>query len=280
VTGIVCLTAPLEQLSNRVRQQPGNVEIGQGLRPSQDIDVTGVTAFGQSLDGTLRVVSAAGKRNFPGQRQRAGSGPCNPSGRLRRQNACTNRPQFGAIRTEPGNPCLRRTAWWGWEDSNFQPNDYQSLALSSRHRWPAPAWHGRRSPHRLAGGMVPTAPDARPSCAIIACGAKTVICRGRSCPIFGACKPSGTTGITYCVVTSFSLIGDESAQATTTPRIIKTPATKIPAIRNAVGLIRNTNNTSTTARLLAMKKRAKNDVPLCENGIANKLTQQLQTLVL
>jgi hypothetical protein len=51
----------------------------------------------------------------------------------------------------------------GWEDSDFQPNDYQSLALSSRHRWPAPAWRGRRSPHRLAGGMVPTAPDARPS---------------------------------------------------------------------------------------------------------------------
>jgi hypothetical protein len=22
------------------------------------------------------------------------------------------------------------TAWWGWEDSNFQPNDYQPLALS------------------------------------------------------------------------------------------------------------------------------------------------------
>jgi hypothetical protein len=46
-------------------------------------------------------------------------------GRLQRQNACTNRRQFGAIRTEPGNPRLRRTAWWGWEDSNFQPNDYQ-----------------------------------------------------------------------------------------------------------------------------------------------------------
>jgi hypothetical protein len=71
-------------------------------------------------------------------------------------------------RCQTGNLSLRRTAWWGWEDSNFQPNDYQSLALSSRHRWPAPAWHGRRSPHRLAGGMVPTAPDARPSCAIIA----------------------------------------------------------------------------------------------------------------
>jgi hypothetical protein len=25
---------------------------------------------------------------------------------------------------------MRRTAWWGWEDSNFQPNDYQPLALS------------------------------------------------------------------------------------------------------------------------------------------------------
>ena len=27
--------------------------------------------------------------------------------------------EFGAIRTEPGNLCLRKTAWWGWEDSNF-----------------------------------------------------------------------------------------------------------------------------------------------------------------
>src|SRR6516164_3749099 len=35
---------------------------------------------------------------------------------------------FGAIRIEPGNLCLRKTAWWGWEDSNFQPNDYQLLA--------------------------------------------------------------------------------------------------------------------------------------------------------
>ena len=47
---------------------------------------------------------------------------------LRDKNACTNPGQFGAIRTQPGNLCLRRTAWWGWEDSNFQPNDYQLLA--------------------------------------------------------------------------------------------------------------------------------------------------------
>jgi len=64
-------------------------------------------------------VSAVGKRNFPGQRQRPRNAPCNPISRLQRQNACTNRRQFGAIHTETGNPRLRRTAWWGWEDSNF-----------------------------------------------------------------------------------------------------------------------------------------------------------------
>ena len=40
--------------------------------------------------------------------------------------------QFGAIRNEPGNLCLRKTAWWGSEDSNFQPNDYQPLSLSEQ----------------------------------------------------------------------------------------------------------------------------------------------------
>jgi len=34
----------------------------------------------------------------------------------------------------------------GWEDSNFQPNDYQSLALSSRHRWPVMARASLASP--------------------------------------------------------------------------------------------------------------------------------------
>ena len=38
-------------------------------------------------------------------------------------------PRFGAIRTELGNLCLRKTAWWGWEDSNFQPHNYQPLTL-------------------------------------------------------------------------------------------------------------------------------------------------------
>jgi hypothetical protein len=46
------------------------------------------------------------------------------------KNGCTNARQFEAIRTELGNLCLRKTVWWGWEDSNFQPNDYQPPALS------------------------------------------------------------------------------------------------------------------------------------------------------
>jgi hypothetical protein len=37
-----------------------------------------------------------------------------------------------------------------------------------RHRWPAPAGYGRCSPYRLAGRMVPTTPDARPSRALAA----------------------------------------------------------------------------------------------------------------
>ena len=49
-------------------------------------------------------VSAVGKRDFAGQRQRPRNGPSNSIGRLQRQNACTNRRQFGAIRSEPGKP--------------------------------------------------------------------------------------------------------------------------------------------------------------------------------
>jgi hypothetical protein len=48
-------------------------------------------------------------------------------------NARTKTRQFGAICTTPGNLCLRKTAWWGWEDSNLQPNDYQPPALSIEH---------------------------------------------------------------------------------------------------------------------------------------------------
>ena len=52
------------------------------------------------------------------------------NGQIAETKCVPNRRQFGAIRTEPGNLRLRRTAWWGWEDSNLQPNDYQPPALS------------------------------------------------------------------------------------------------------------------------------------------------------
>jgi hypothetical protein len=75
------------------------------------------------------VVSVSGKRELPARDKRA-------ERRLRfewpwrRRRAHTEARQFGAIHNEPGNLCLRWTAWWGWEDSNFQPNDYQPPALS------------------------------------------------------------------------------------------------------------------------------------------------------
>ena len=38
---------------------------------------------------------------------------------------------LGTIWTTPGNLRSRETAWWGREDSNFQPNHYLPLVLSS-----------------------------------------------------------------------------------------------------------------------------------------------------
>jgi hypothetical protein len=42
----------------------------------------------------------------------------------------TNPASSGLFAGEPGNLCLRKTAWWG---SNLQPNDYQPPALSIEH---------------------------------------------------------------------------------------------------------------------------------------------------
>jgi hypothetical protein len=53
-----------------------------------------------------------------------------PSALVCRSNAELFR-QFGAICTEPGNPRLRRTTWWGWEDSNFQPVGHKKPLFST-----------------------------------------------------------------------------------------------------------------------------------------------------
>jgi hypothetical protein len=36
--------------------------------------------------------------------------------------------------SEPENLCLCKTAWWGWEDSKLQPNDYQPRALNTKQK--------------------------------------------------------------------------------------------------------------------------------------------------
>jgi hypothetical protein len=43
------------------------------------------------------------------------------------------RSPLSTQRVRQGNLSLHETAWWGWEDSNFQPNDYQPPALSIEH---------------------------------------------------------------------------------------------------------------------------------------------------
>jgi hypothetical protein len=96
---------------------------GKNLKP-----IAVITAFESSLHQTP--VSAVGKRDFARQRQRAPKGPWKSNRQIAETNRCTNARGFGAIRAELGNLCLRKTAWWGWEDSNFQPNDYQPPALS------------------------------------------------------------------------------------------------------------------------------------------------------
>src|SRR6516165_5398867 len=67
---------------------------------------------------------------------KAPKGPRKSNRQIVETNGCTMPAGSGLFLTELGNLCLVKTAWWGWEDSNFQPNDYQSLALSSLWRFP------------------------------------------------------------------------------------------------------------------------------------------------
>ena len=46
-------------------------------------------------------------------------GPRKSNRQIVETNGCTNARRFRAILTERGNLCLVKTAWWGWEDSNF-----------------------------------------------------------------------------------------------------------------------------------------------------------------
>jgi hypothetical protein len=73
-------------------------------------------------DSLPRPPSPSGNAIFQGGDKDPLNAPSKPIGRLQRQNACTNRREFGAIHTEPGNPRLRRTTWWARELLNNLPN--------------------------------------------------------------------------------------------------------------------------------------------------------------
>ena len=55
--------------------------------------------------------------------------PTGSDNRLLRPTAFAQSRHVAVIRGQFG---IRSTAnaWWGWEDSNFQPNDYQPLELN------------------------------------------------------------------------------------------------------------------------------------------------------
>jgi hypothetical protein len=59
----------------------------------------------------------------------------------------TNPRQFGAIRNEPGNLCLRETAWWAREDSNYVPIT-QSLSNRSPAGSKSASVNCRRTPRK------------------------------------------------------------------------------------------------------------------------------------
>ena len=62
----------------------------------------------------LTSVSASGKRDFAGQRQRRRKGPSHSTDCQQRQSPRAKTHPFGAICATPGNLCLHKTAWWGW----------------------------------------------------------------------------------------------------------------------------------------------------------------------
>ncbi len=49
-------------------------------------------------------------------------------------NAAAKARELRASRPSPGNLRVRKTAWWGWEDSNLQPDRYERASVSGKAR--------------------------------------------------------------------------------------------------------------------------------------------------
>jgi hypothetical protein len=69
--------------------------------------------------------SASGKRDSSAQRQTAQNRLQARNGRRGDTNATAKARQLRASRPSPGNLLVRTTAWWAWQDSNFQSDRYE-----------------------------------------------------------------------------------------------------------------------------------------------------------
>ena len=78
----------------------------------------------------FRSVSPAGKRDFAARDKRMQKICEVRSDVCRDRSIAHNSANSRRFDERQENLSSRRTVWWGWEDSNLQPIDYQSLALS------------------------------------------------------------------------------------------------------------------------------------------------------
>ena len=69
--------------------------------------------------------SASGKRDSSAQRQTAQNRLQARNGLRGDRNAAARARQLRAFWPSPGNLAVRKSAWWGWQDSNLRPDRYE-----------------------------------------------------------------------------------------------------------------------------------------------------------
>jgi hypothetical protein len=120
-------------MSNRLRkaeESANEQELLALLRPCRDEALSIADCYARAVSAHGTTVSPMNSRRLMGFIPLAENHHRKNLIRPLSESYPPNRRQFGAIRTEPRNLLLRRTAWWGWEDSNFQPTDYQPPELN------------------------------------------------------------------------------------------------------------------------------------------------------
>jgi hypothetical protein len=77
----------------------------------------------------LTTVSVSGKRDSEGQRQLAQNRLQAGKGLHGDRNADVGARQLRPFLKSQGNLAVRKSAWWGWKDSNLQPGGYELEGL-------------------------------------------------------------------------------------------------------------------------------------------------------